>query len=241
MRNKFWKKHSVFIILTVILIPAVLIIARYSTWPSILPFLTILNGPVPNDPIPYDLAVGYVASYLFFLIQVEIPQLRKEKKAYLTLQNDIRHVILQAEIIKKTLEKQSLLEIAQHKGALPKYKYTINKELAGNENFPVAQDAPKPADEDGFYNFLWKANYDFEKLKSQIVFQNLNECFIEQIIKLNIAFWFQTYHSLIMVPSLASIPNATIKVEDGVEKEKLNEALKELEIILGLRIAVSAA
>lgn len=167
------------------LIPAVLIIARYSTWPSILPFLTILNGPVPNDQIPYDLAIGYVASYLFFLIQVEIPQLRKEKKAYITLQNDISHVILQAELIKKTIENQSLLEIAQHKGELPKYKYTVNKELVGNENFPFAQDAPKPANEDGFYNFLWKANYDFEKLKNQIVFQDLNECLIEQIIKLN--------------------------------------------------------
>lgn len=223
------------------LIPAVLIIARYSTWPSILPFLTILNGPIPNDQIPYDLAIGYVASYLFFLIQVEIPQLRKEKKAYLTLQNDISHVILQAELIKKTLENQSLLEMAQHKGTLPKYKYTVNKELVGNENFPVAQDAPKPADEDGFYNFLWKANYDFEKLKNHIVFQNLNECLMEQIIKLNIAFWFQTYHSLVAVPSLQSIPNATIKVEGDVEKEKLKEALKELEIILGISITISAA
>jgi len=241
LKNKFWKKHSIFIILTVMLIPAALIIARYSTWPSILPFLTILNGPIPNDQIPYDLAIGYVASYLFFLIQVEIPQLRKEKKAFLTLQNDISHVILQAELIKKALENQSLLEIAQHKGALPKYKYTVNKELVGNENFPVAQDAPKPSDEDGFYNFLWKANYDFEKLKNQIVFQNLNECLIEQIIKLNISFWFQTYHSLIAVPSLQSIPNATIKVEDEAEKEKLKKALKELEIILGINITISTA
>lgn len=223
------------------LIPAVLIIARYSTWPSILPFLTILNGPIPNDQIPYDLAIGYVASYLFFLIQVEIPQLRKERKAYLTLQNDISHVILQAHLIKKTIENRSLLEIAKHKEALPKYKYTVNKELVGNENFPVALDAPKPADEDGFYNFLWKANYDFEKLKNQIVFQNLNACLIEQIVKLNIAFWFQTYHSLIAVLSLQSMPNATFKVEDQAEKEKLEEALKELEIILGISITISAA
>lgn len=241
MKNKLWKKHSVFISLTVMLIPAVLIIARYSTWPSILPFLTMLNGPVPEDQIPYDLAIGYVSCYLFFLIQVEIPQLRKEKKAYITLQNDISHVILEAELIKMTLENQSLLEIAQHKGALPKYKYTVNKELVGNEIFPVAQDAPKPADEDGFYNFLWKANHDFEKLKNQIVFQNLNECLIEQIIKLNIAFWFQTYHSLIAVSSLQTIPNATIKVEDDVEKEKLKEALKELEFILGISITISVA
>lgn len=221
------------------LILAILIIARYSTWPSILPFLTILNGPIPNDQIPYDFAIGYVASYLFFLIQVEIPQLRKEKKAYLTLKNDISHVILQAEVIKKVLENQSLLEIARHKGALPKYKYTVNKELVGNESFPVAQDAPKSVNEDGFYNFLWKANYDFEKLKNQIVFQNLNECLIEQIIKLNITFWFQTYHSLITVPALQSIPNATIKVEDNAEKEKLKEALEELEIILGISITIS--
>lgn len=241
MKNKIWKKHRVFISLTVMLIPAVLIIARYSTWPSILPFLTILNGPVPEDPIPYDLAIGYAACYVFFLIQVEIPQLRKEKKAYTILQNDISHVILEAEFIKITLENHSLLEIAQHKGALPKYKYTVNKGLVGNENFPVAQDAPKPADEDGFYNFLWKANYDFEKLKNQIVFQNLNECLIEQIIKLNISFWFQTYHSLIAVSSLWSIPNAAIKVEDDVEKEKLKEALKELESILGISITISAA
>ena len=108
------------------LIPAVLIIARYSTWPSILPFLTILNGPIPNDQIPYDLAIGYIASYLFFLMQVEIPQLRKEKKAYITLQNDISHVIIQATLIKTILESQSLLEIAQHKVILPKYKYEIN-------------------------------------------------------------------------------------------------------------------
>lgn len=239
MKNKFWKKHSVFISLTVMLILAVLIIARYSTWPSILPFLTMLNGPVPEDPIPYDLAIGYVACYVFFLIQVEIPQLRKEKKAYIILHNDISHVILEAEFIKTTLENQSLLEIARHKGALPKYKYTVNKELVGNENFPVAQDAPKPADEDGFYNFLWKANYDYEKLKNHIVFQNLNECLIEQIIKLNITFWFQTYHSLISVPLLQSIPNATIKVEDDAEKEKLKEALKELEITLGISITIS--
>ena len=241
MKNKFWKKHSVFIALTAMLIPAVLIIARYSTWPSILPFPTILNGPIPNDQIPYDLAIGYVACYLFFLIQVEIPQLMKEKKAYMTLQNDIVHVILQAELMKKILEHQSLLEIAQHKGALPKYKYTLNKKLVGNENFPVAQDAPKPADEDGFYNFPWKANYYYEKLKNQIVFQNLNEFLIEQIIKLNITFWFQTYHSFIAVPLLQSIPNATIKVEDDTEKEKLKEALKELEITLGISIIISAA
>ena len=142
------------------LIPAVLIIARYSTWPSILPFLTILNGPIPNDQIPYDLAIGYIASYLFFLMQVEIPQLRKEKKAYITLQNDISHVIIQATLIKTILESQSLLEIAQHKVILPKYKYEINKELIGKEAFPVAQDAPKRLDEDGFYKFLWKANYN---------------------------------------------------------------------------------
>lgn len=239
MNNKFWKKHSVFIILTVMLIPSVLIIARYSTWPSILPFLTILNGPIPNDQIPYDLAIGYIASYLFFLMEVEIPQLRKEKKAYITLQNDISHVIIQATLIRTILESQSLLEIAQHKVVLPKYKYEINKELIGNEKFPVAQDAPKPADEDGFYNFLWKANYDYEKLKNHIVFQNLNECLIEQIIKLNIPFWFQTYHSLIIIPSLQSIPNATIKVEDDAEREKLKEALKELEIILGISITIS--
>ncbi len=115
------------------------------------------------------------------------------------------------------------------------------QELLGNESFPVAQDAPKPANEDGFYNFLWKANYDFEKLKNHIVFQNLNECLIEQIIKLNIAFWFQTYHSLIAVPSLQSIPNATIKGEDDAERQKLKEALKELEIILGISITISAA
>lgn len=165
----------------------------------------------------------------------------KEKKAYLTLQNDISHVILQAELIKKILEHQSLLEIAQHKGTLPKYKYTLNKKLVGNENFPIAQDAPKPADEDGFYNFLWKANYDYEKLKNQIVFQNLNEFLIEQIIKLNITFWFQTYHSFMAVPLLQSIPNATIKVEDDAEKEKLKEALKELENTLGISITISAA
>lgn len=194
---------------------------------------------MPNNQIPYDFAIGYVVSYLFFLIQVEIPQLRKEKKAYLALQNDISHVILQAELIKKTLENQSLLEIAWHKVALPKYKYTVNKELVGNENFPVAQDVPKPADEDGFYNFLWKANYDFEKLKNQSVFQNLNEYLIEQIIKLNITFWFQTYHSLIAIPSLQSIQNATIKVEDDAEKEKLKEALNELEIILRISITIN--
>ena len=40
---------------------------------------------------------------------------------------------------------------------------------------------------------------------------------------------------------LQSIPNATIKVEDDAEKEKLKESLKELEIILGISITISAA
>ncbi len=79
-----FSKNKIFISLTVLLLLAIFVIIRECNYPllSHLKIFEFLFVPKYTEKIFYNLSLSYIAAYIFYVIQIFIPQTIKNKKAW---------------------------------------------------------------------------------------------------------------------------------------------------------------
>ncbi len=239
-------KNKALIALTSILLIAVLVIARYSRWPA-LPGFQWLEGPVPDDQIPYDLAIGYISCYLFYFIQVFIPSRLKERRASQALGLYLKEYVMYMKILETILKENKLEELPDKDNDLGEYKITDQKGNIIYEAFPVPVSVDdlshqeRKTGENRFMSFLLKIQHVYEIMMQAPSFMNLNEYMIELLQKTDISFWVASYRNLIYMRRLGQ-EDIEVSLDNEITgKNKLNElrdAIKQIESLLKQKTVV---
>lgn len=235
-----------FILLSLLMIVAVLVICRYSRLPA-LPFFHCLEGPAIEDQIPCDLAIGYIASYIFYIIQVFIPQKHKERKALKAIFPYLKEYVMYMKILGCILKNNKLEELPDLDDALGKYKYSDQHGNVYYEAFPDSInlcDETKPQEvlyDNRFMSFLLKIQHVYNTMAQSRSFMNMNEYVLEQIQKTDIAFWVNSYQNLLLMRKLGQEDIEILMKNEASGRNRLDE-LKEtvdwIEMSLGLQSVV---
>lgn len=186
------ERNRLFLVLSVIMSISVLVIARYSTLPA-LPGFQFLVGAVPEDTIPYDIAMGYLASYVFYLIQVFIPQRNRERKSLKSLECYLKAYLRNAQLFYAVLQDYEFTKLHECAGEIPEYIYRNKAGEVIREKFAP----PNQQNEDGIYNFLLKTNNLYKHIIENPAFSSLDVFLIDQIQAINMPYWFESYESII--------------------------------------------
>lgn len=234
------KKNAVFIGLTISMVVATLVIARYSTYPS-LPGFHWLDGPAPQERIPYDLAMGYVVSYIFFVLQVQIPQKLKERNAKKVLMPLLKEYAKNIRILVTLLKKNEIIKLSKNEDLLKIYEYVDQNGRKTYEDFSIPIDlnrlnGEKPFYSDGrLYSFLRKTQHIYNSIVQSYSYIYLNEYIISLIQQTDIDWWVKTEISIMSMLKLGQ--SEKIEIEN---EEKYRNELEDALIILEKYIRVNA-
>ncbi len=228
MKKFFYpERNRLFLTLSILMCISLLVIARYSTWPA-LPGFEFLAGPVPEDSIPYDIAMGFLASYIFYLIQVYIPQRSREIKSLESLELYIKAYLRNARLFYALLQDYEFTELPKYANNMPAYYYD-HKESVTERFIPLSKNVPdSDGIEDGIYNFLLKTTTIYEQMVSNPAFSMMDAFLVEQIQAINIPYWFEVYEKVLVL----------IKNGYGKEIRPFQRDEKQMELIKELGIAI---
>lgn len=87
-RFLFAQRNRIFTALSGLLVPMIFLVIKYCEAPLLLPeewFVFLLCDP-DGDKTWYDIAIGYISAYIFYIIQVYIPAVSAERRAWLIVQ-----------------------------------------------------------------------------------------------------------------------------------------------------------
>ena len=228
------KRNIVFIVLSLLMIIATLVVARYSRLPA-LPLFHWLEGDVIEDQIPCNLAIGYIASYVFHIIQVYIPQKYKERKALKTICPYLKEYVMYMKILGCVLRENRLEDLPDMDEALGKYKYSDQQGNVYYEAFPGPINLRDETihheviDDNRFMSFLMKIQYVYNTMLQSRSYMNMNEYMIEQIQKTDIVFWVNSYQNLLLMRRFNQEDVETILKNEATGRDRLDE----LEEIVG--------
>lgn len=231
------ERNRLLLALSVLVLIAMIVIARYSTWPA-LPGFQFLVGPIPDDSIPYDIAIGYLASYIFYLIQVYIPQRSREIKSLKSLQLYLKAYLRNASLFYAVLQDYDLIELPKCAPNIPAYIYKNKSGESFTENFKLLSENAlntdyntntiADSDVDGIYNFLLKAKYIYEEMANNQAFSTIDTFLLDQIQAINIPYWFEVYEKILILN----------KSGYGAEIQPFRSDDKQMELVKKMKMAI---
>ena len=237
MKLLYPERNRLFLALSTLVLISIIVIARYSTWPA-LPGFQFLAGTIPDDSIPYDIAMGYLASYIFYLIQVYIPQRNREMKSLKSLQLYLKAYLRYARLFYAVLQDYDLTELPKCAPNIPMYIYKNKSGESFKENFRLlSEDALKTDSNanfvtgfevDGIYNFLLKARYIYEQMVSNQAFSTLDAFLMDQIQDINMPYWSETYEKLLILTRSGY----------GAEIQSFRSDDKQIKLVKKMKLAI---
>ena len=234
------ERNRMFLVLSILLIVSILVVARYSTLPA-LPGFGFLEGTIPEDTIPYDIAMGYLASYIFYFIQVYIPQRNKEVKSLKVLEIYLRAYLRNTMIFCAVLNDYDFTELIKNAEKLSVFYYRDKDGISFKESFNVEQKEESEKLTDGIYNFLLKSNNIYNHIVSSQAFNTIDCFLIEQIQAINMPYWFETYENLLLLYKSGYRGEIKEFRKDPVQMElisKMKSAAKIIDEYLGIQSVV---
>lgn len=135
-RFLFPQRNQIFVALTALLIPMVFLVIKYCDAPLIFPekwFGFLLCDP-EGDKTWYNIAIGYVSAYFFYIIQVYLPTAHAEKRAWLNIQPKLS--VRVREWKEYTILLRTLLEFEENGNVLPLEKDYHYYRLCTDDNRP---------------------------------------------------------------------------------------------------------
>lgn len=221
---------------------AAFVIARYSIYPS-LPGFHWMDGPAPQERIPYDLAMGYVVSYIFFVLQVQVPQKLKERNAKRVLMPLLKEYAKNIRILVTLLKKNEIIKLSKNEELLKIYEYVDQYGKKSYEDFSIPLDLNRldgetPFYSDGrLYSFLRKTQHIYNSIVCSYSYIYLNEYIISLIQQTDIDWWVKTEVSIMSMLKMGQAERIEIKNEDKYRNE-LEDALIILEKYLRVNATV---
>lgn len=165
--------------LTVVLIFMIAIIVKECSIPLYLPerYFSWLVSDTDADRTFYNIAISYVAAYIFYLIQVYISDCNKNKKAKKSLQPDIDRLYQNLVYIKVFFDKIAII-----KGDYIEFPYgekfcCQEKYITGDKIIPI-QDRNYNAVKK-MIDFRNEIEINLDTIKSRILYKDLEDEIIE--------------------------------------------------------------
>ncbi|MCD8326841.1 MAG: hypothetical protein LUC90_09255 [Lachnospiraceae bacterium] len=92
----FPQRNKILAMLTLVLAFAILLIIKYCDAPLLLPekYFSFLLYDANGDKTLYNIAISYLAAYIFYLLQVHLPSRQKEKRAYKLIRKQLSELII---------------------------------------------------------------------------------------------------------------------------------------------------
>ena len=135
-RFLFPQRNRIFTALTGLLLLMIFLVIKYCDAPLLLPekwFGFILCNP-DGDKTWYNIAISYVAAYIFYIIQVYIPSTNAEKQAWLNIQPRLSACV--REWKEYTILLRTLLVFEENDNVLPTEKAFRYYRICEDDNRP---------------------------------------------------------------------------------------------------------
>ncbi len=237
------ERNRLLLILSILMLVSVIIIARYSTWPA-LPGFGFLVGTIPEDSILYDIAIGYFSSYVFYFIQVYLPQRNREKKALKTIELYLKAYLRNARLLYAVLQDYDFAKLPEYTNKIVPYRYSDRDGNSFIEDFRTVGGKDRNPDftTDGIYNFLLKSKNLYEQMISNLVFGSVDAFVLNQVQAINILYWFETYEKILVLRQNGYGNEIRPFRSDDQQinlMQKLSMAIDRTEEYLGIRSIVS--
>ena len=237
------ERNRLLLKLSIPMFVSIIVIARYSTYPA-LPGFRFLIGPTPDDSIPYDIAIGYFSCYVFYLIQVYFPQRNREIKALKSLELYLKSYLRNARMFYEVLQDYDFTQLPECEDELPLYQYRNSDGEIFVEDFKIKGKKVLESDfvVDGIYDFLLKANNIYEQMTSNQAFSSVDAFLINQIQKINMPYWFETYENILILRQNGHRDEIQPFRSDNQQRElikSLGMAIDQIEVYLGIQSMTS--
>ena len=120
-RRPFFEYNRVLLILTVVLGVALVVIIRGSSWPLLVDnelMRSLFYQSENSDHTIYNIGISYVAAYIFYVIQVYVPEQKRTKNAILSTKLDVWNLLRQSTIFIEAWKRYTVRD--KEKGAITK-------------------------------------------------------------------------------------------------------------------------
>ncbi len=204
-RRVFFGYNEILVKLSVLLIVALYFVIRGSSWPLIsnnnVIYKLFYTDPV-GDHTLYNIAISYVAAYIFYLIQVYYPELKKTSIAIVQTKLDMRNCLHQCAIFINGWEAYTTRD--QAKGAIT----GVNTQLL---YFQDAEGHIVQMTRKCLSDTVLRILEDYEKIKENMDFRNadmeLQKLFLDMDFPEQANEWYQV---MLSAEILCNNKNSTI-------------------------------
>lgn len=212
-RKIFFGYNEILVKLSILLMIALFFMVRGSTW-QLLSDNTIIYALFYTNPngyhTIYNIAISYVAAYIFYLIQVYFPEKKKTSVAIIQTKSDMKNCLRQCMIFINGWEAYTIRN--QTNGAITDVKVRL---LYFQDTDGCIIQMTKKNLEDTVQRIL----EDYDKIKENIDFRNsdieLQKLFLDMDFPEQANEWFQV---LLSAEKLCNNPKSTIR-ESYSEKD----------------------